>query len=988
MPYRPRKVSLHVYVSSLFLALLFAFASIIVTTQYIQTRNMLLASAAQIFERIGQQTSLALNARSGPAAMMARLLSSTRLVMAASESDRLTFVQLMADSLSTGSGISAVYVGYDNGDFILMRQLDEQSVWGRSVQAPVGTVYLVQSTSRDAEGLRIGRFLFYDAQLALLAERLEPNYAFDPRVRTWFTMAKRSSDGIQTDPYIYFTTGEVGITFAHRNMQSTAVVGVDVTLKSLDDLLRLSKASPTAESVITDRNGYVLASSRPNVVLQVNDIGNPVLLKLDDLQQPVFDKVFAHATSVTSAGSAPVAPATPALGANVTELDSDRWLTSQVLLPGEVPITLTMIAPEPELLVEAYRIRRNLLWLVVGALLLAIPAALWLSRLVSKSLNRLTTEANEINSLRFEKPLRAKSFIVEIDRLASAMATMKATITRLLAISAVLGGEKRFDHLLNRIVGETIQVANARGGVVYLTEPDGKLKPQIASMDGELLTELQLPILVPGVDDDHPVVRAAAGHIVEALLTPAEATRWYPALDYTGAFQLLAIPLMNRRSELIGVLLLSSDPDADERAQHIHVRALVEAVSGTAAAAIETNRLILEQKQMMEGIIELIAGAIDYKSPYTGGHCARVPMLTEMLAKAAVNEKQGHFQDFTLNEEQWEELSLAAWLHDCGKVTSPEYVIDKATKLETISDRLHEVRTRFEVIKREAEVACWKDIAAGGLQGAERDARLALLQALWAELDNDFGFVAASNVGGEFMAPAHIERLQKIAARTWTRTLDDRVGLSHIEQARRQQQPVVPLPAQEPLLADRPDHIIERPARETLAEDNPWGFKMKVPQHLYNYGEIYNLSIRRGTLTDEERFKVNEHMIETIRMLTLLPLPRHLRNVPEIAGGHHEKMDGTGYPKRLKRDEMSIPARMMAIADIFEALTAADRPYKKAKTLSESIAIMAKMRDDAHIDPDLFDLFLRSGIHVEYAAKFLNPEQVDEVEVEQYLAQR
>jgi hypothetical protein len=387
----------------------------------------------------------------------------------------------------------------------------------------------------------------------------------------------------------------------------------------------------------------------------------------------------------------------------------------------------------------------------------------------------------------------------------------------------------------------------------------------------------------------------------------------------------------------------------------------------------------------MLAIIELLAGAIDAKSPYTSGHCQRVPVLMEMLAHAAEDASEGPFKDFRLSDEQWEELHIAGWLHDCGKVTSPEFVIDKATKLETIYNRLHEIRMRFEVIKREAEVACWKEIAESGLDGEAREERLAALARLWRTLDEEFALVAASNVGGEAMASEPIARLEEIAKRTWTRTLDDRIGLSHDETERKARTPAAALPALEPLLADRPEHIILRGERDRIPADNPWGFKVDVPELLYNRGEIYNLTVPRGTLTEEERFKINAHMIETIRMLHRLPLPRHLRNVPEIAGGHHEKMDGTGYPKRLRREEMSLPARMMAVADIFEALTAADRPYKKAKSLSESISIMARMRDNAHIDPEIFDLFLTSGVYRRYAERFMQPDQIDAVAITDFV---
>lgn len=289
---------------------------------------------------------------------------------------------------------------------------------------------------------------------------------------------------------------------------------------------------------------------------------------------------------------------------------------------------------------------------------------------------------------------------------------------------------------------------------------------------------------------------------------------------------------------------------------------------------------------------------------------------------------------------------------------------------------------RFEVLKRDAEIKYWQAIASG----AEPSLAKAQLASELAQLDEEFAFVATCNEGGEFMAPEKVARLQQIAARTWMRTLSDRIGIAHEEKERKQRSPELPLPVQETLLADKSEHILLRSERDKLADDNPWGFKVKVPEHLYNRGELYNLSVARGTLSEEERFKINEHIIQTIIMLEKLPFPRHLQQVPEIAGGHHEKMDGSGYPKRLTREQMSWPARMMAIADIFEALTAVDRPYKKGKTLSEAIKIMGFMVKDQHIDAELFRLFLREGLHIEYAQRFMRPEQMDEVDLAPYLA--
>ncbi|MBP3863398.1 MAG: HD domain-containing protein, partial [Pseudomonas sp.] len=381
---------------------------------------------------------------------------------------------------------------------------------------------------------------------------------------------------------------------------------------------------------------------------------------------------------------------------------------------------------------------------------------------------------------------------------------------------------------------------------------------------------------------------------------------------------------------------------------------------------------------LLDALIQLLAGAIDAKSPYTASHCQRVPTLTLMLAQTAAASQQPPFEQYAPTDEQWEALRIAAWLHDCGKVTTPEYVVDKATKLETLYDRIHEIRTCFEVLKRDAWVNYWQARALGGDDQQLTNLRDACLL----ELDNDFAFVAQCNLGGEAMTEADLQRLDAIARRTWTRTLDDRLGVSWEENKRQATRQEQTLPATESLLADKAEHLFIRPAADLIDPENPWGFKLDVPPYKYNRGELYNLSTRRGTLTSEERYIINNHIVQTILMLSSLPLPAYLSNIAEIAGGHHEKMDGSGYPKRLTREEMSLEARMMAIADIFEALTASDRPYKRSKTLSEALSIMATMCQNAHIDPQLFALFMHEQIYLQYARQFLDPQQIDTVDID------
>jgi len=396
----------------------------------------------------------------------------------------------------------------------------------------------------------------------------------------------------------------------------------------------------------------------------------------------------------------------------------------------------------------------------------------------------------------------------------------------------------------------------------------------------------------------------------------------------------------------------------------------------------QIRTLLQQQRNLFDNFTKLIAAAIDAKSPYTGGHCARVPVIAQMLVDAVCECDDGPFANFKINsdDQRWE-FEVAAWLHDCGKVTTPEHVVDKATKLEIIYNRIHEVRMRFEVLLRDARIEYYQGLLEGKTDPQQLKAQLEKRQQ---QIADDFAFVAECNVGGEFMADDKIERLHEIARQTWTRYLDDRIGISR-DEAERKPQPKPVLPVEEYLLADKPEHLFKRPDN-TPFENDVHGFDMPVPQYLYNQGELHNLSIRKGTLSEEDRFKINEHIIQTINMLDKLDFPDYLANVPEFAGAHHETMDGTGYPCKRKKEDMSVQARIMAIADIFEALTAADRPYKSPATLSKAIQIMSFMRNDQHIDPDLFDLFLTRRVYRKYAETYLKPEQVDEVDISKYLS--
>ncbi len=557
----------------------------------------------------------------------------------------------------------------------------------------------------------------------------------------------------------------------------------------------------------------------------------------------------------------------------------------------------------------------------------------------------------------------------------------------------LLSQERDRDKLLRHILFSGRDLCHCDAGTMYLKTDQGTLR--FALRTNEIgLPRLEIPILDPdtGRPNEHFASTYVALHgetvFIDDVYTETRfdmsGTKRFAEESGYRTVSMLTVPMSPRKGEVTGVLQFVNalDPETGQIVPFSkEIAGFVEALASQSAVALENFNLVDAQKALMDSMIRLIAGAIDTKSPYTGGHCERVPELAIMLAEEAAKVDSGPLAAFRFDtEEQWREFRIGVWLHDCGKVTTPEYVVDKATKLETLYNRIHEVRTRFEVLLRDAQIECLEAIA----RGADRGEATRRLEQRRAQLADDFAFVAECNIGGEFMAPERIERVKRIAGETWLRHFDDRLGLSHEELKRYEGAPAATLPVSEPLLGDKPYHVLARGVDKAL--DPKYGFKVKVPQHLYNYGEVYNLSIGRGTLSEEERFKINEHIIQTIVMLEAMPYPKELRRVPEYAGTHHETLVGTGYPRRLTKEQLSVPARITAIADIFEALTASDRPYKKAKSLSESVKILYFFKKDNHIDPDLFDLFLRSGVYLRYAERYLKPEQIDAVDIAKYLS--
>jgi HD-GYP domain-containing protein (c-di-GMP phosphodiesterase class II) len=682
------------------------------------------------------------------------------------------------------------------------------------------------------------------------------------------------------------------------------------------------------------------------------------------------------------------------------EANDRTWLGSVSAVPTRrgSDIFLATMIPRDELLSAVDQVRDRSVLLSLAFLLAAVGVVLWVSGNLSAALRNLAREASEIRRFRLSRPVEVRSRIAEVDDLAITMGVMKSSLQQFFEISRALSAEKDYRKLLEMILREARKVAHADGGaILIMNDEDTALEIAIledtssgAHFGGTSSLEPQVPPvsleIEPGgimhPDPDADTARRNQTISIDDLAqdrvfdSTAICRRygWADGADKS----LLNVPLTDQKGEIVGILQLvnARSLTGDVTAFDPEVVPAIEAVSSDAAVALDLRRMLQAQKDLLDAIIHMVAGAIDAKSPYTHGHCQRVPEIARELAEAAHNATDGPFAHFSLTDGEWEELHLASWLHDCGKLTTPEFVVDKATRLETITDRLHEIRTRFEVLWRDAEIGYWKTLARDCPEDPE--ARESLDRGL-DEIRRQYEFIAECNSGETQMNEARIQRVREIGAQTWVRHLDDRIGLSHDELERKRRTPDQDLPVEEPLLADKVEHLIFRDGPPF--GDNPFGFEMEVPEHLYNHGEIYNLSTPRGTLTPEERFKINEHIVETINMLGRLPFPKEMRRVPEWAGNHHEKLDGTGYPRRLGANDLSPLARIMAIADIFEALTASDRPYKPPKKLSTSIKIMSSFRDEGHICPDLFDLFLTSGVFRKYGEDYLRPEQVDEVDI-------
>ena len=912
----------------------------------------------------------------------------------------------------------SLYTGYSNGNFLQVIAPRANPDILAAYDAPVATHLIVRCIASDGAGRRKQSWRFLDRDRRIIERRMDADPAYDPRKRPWYRKALGSNKAIFTDPYVFSSSRLPGITCAEELFPKNGVFGADITLERFAQSLQRQKVSENSALFLFDFEGRLIGHSQARlaetIVSETNGNKTEALRFLKGSE--VDDPVTRHIVSAYEAQAGLSFDKT-----HMIDIQGATYLAHLSSLSDELGFDqiIGSVAPLTDFTGHIRRMQQRTAVLSVLVLLAVMPLAFWMARRFSRSLTRLEKEADRVRRFDFSESEPFDSMVKEIHSLIQAFGVMKLTIRqrtdaliatqnkleKLVESGIALSAERDVQRLLEMIFASAKELSYSDGGVLFLRDKEDTLR-------FEIMQTAEQDMIHPDAMRNGPIVKplalydpqtGAENHIhVESHVALSGQTVRSDAVSDKDRFQysdacrldettgvrcssFLTVPLKPRQAESIGVLQLfnpKSSRTGESTPFETEITGFVEALAAQAAVALHNKKLLEEQRELFNAFIRLIAEAIDAKSPYTGGHCERVPEVALMLAQAVSDVTEGPFADFKLQtEDEWREFRVAAWLHDCGKVTTPEFVVDKATKLECIYNRIHEIRTRFEVLWRDAELEYYRKRIGGGHAEAVLAAEL---QAKKDNLREDFAFVSACNLGGEFVADETIERLEKIAAQKWMRHFDDRLGLSQEESLIKNVTPEQVLPVEENLLADKPEHIVPRTG-EDIFEGNPYGFKMEIPENLYHRGELYNLSIRKGTLTVEDRFKINEHIIQTIKMLEKLPFPDYLTNVPEFAGAHHETMDGKGYPRKLTREEMSIPARIMAIADIFEALTASDRPYKKPQTLSESLRIMSLMRDDRHIDAGLFELFLKSGVYKAYAEKFLDPGQIDDVAIEQFL---
>ncbi|HET8808519.1 MAG TPA: HD domain-containing phosphohydrolase [Methylophaga sp.] len=1042
---RGLRISIRATVIAGFMISSLLIASVAIGLQYFFNKTLATEATSYVYQQTATSTRdyiAAVDSRAIAAtrvmAQFPRLLDGKKI----SPDTRRLFAEVMQRNLM----FFAIYVGYQGGDLYELVNLEADDNLREQLRAAPEDRWVTITVSGRGDK-RIRRFEYYDAEFNLRDSRQHPT-DYNAGNRQWFNNAKQG-EVFKTEPYLLQHIQSPGQTYSTKIPGSDAVLAMDIALSSLSDFFQSQNLGADSEIYLYQKSGEIIASNQqvassnslpPAPALSLTDAqqkiieANKYLLVSNETDWPpvnfaVAGKPYGYAIDVMNY----IAEMT---GLELRYLNGLSWQEmAAMFIEGELDVIQpvydnqyrralgqmtdafiklpygvvtrddikisrlsdlqgkTVAIPEgwslisnlretfPEInILEVDSVRQVMTAVRDGKADAGMDSAAILQYTADQYFFAGLTVHSDIDIAADNKLPTSLHFLINRD---------KAALAEIFNLALANLGEKQLQALADKWLAADGSGLNA-GAVPY---------PELLDED-IYLSQKTLQTLQLNGEDYFVYIQPMSDSVDEneffTIITPV-ASVLAPAMDkvqksiwVTAAILLLLLPVSwlfaSPIVKAVRNLALDSERIKRRRFSEVEqVRSNIVEISDLATSMMAMSHSIEEheksQEALMEAFIELIAQAIDHKSPYTAGHCERVPELAFMLAEKAEQSHEAPFNSFRFRDEkEWREFRIGAWLHDCGKITTPEHIVDKGTKLETIYNRIHEIRMRFEVLLRDAEISYLKHCAAEPAKQAEFRAEF---EALQQQFQADFAFIAHCNIGSESMDDAEIERLYSLAKVTWLRHFDDRLGLSPVEEDRCSGESAT-LPATEYLLADKKEHIIAH--QHSIEFDPKFGIKMQVPEHLYNLGELHNLTVRAGTLSPEDRFKINEHIISTIKMLENLPFPPELSKVPRYASTHHETMIGTGYPRGLTAEDLSMPERIMVLADIFEALTAADRPYKKAKPVSVAVDILHKMVERQHVDRDVFELFLRSGVYLQYAQRFLPSEQIDEVDISQYLS--
>ena len=931
-------MSFRLYVASIFISILSLLSAALIYVSVQHSQDISKSLSKDIVTNYAKELTVKIEKVTGPLSSLLNTLAMGQFTNRDVGTPDPTWLNAMTAILEKNQYLDSMYFGKEDGSAFLFQPLYNDRI-KQTLSAPQDSRLMVRYYNVGSE-----RIQFYDNDMNLMREQYIAS-DYDPRERPWYKEVIDLNQIYMTGPYNFSNPAQDGITFSRKSREGDAIIGVDLTLKNLTALVQYLEFSSNSNIFLLNPNSEIIGSNQLFSLMM-----GEKLFTAKDLDFEHLIKAFE-------------AEKKSKLEAKTVVWKGKTWelMINPLKLADDSMLRIVNFVSHDDLFATSSTLRNDLIIISIFAVIISFLFVLLIARRIASPLIFLTNSIENIQRFRFQRKHYQPSRIQEVDKLNKAMGLMENVLLDFFNNLRNVARTSRPEELSASIVTQVKEILMADDCQLFTNTPDSRGEFKLSAKSGET-AEFNLQCLY----DHNP--DAFTQSIYE--LTADEANNIFTDLQCHSGF---IIPLFNRNNENTGALLIGFTLDItnDTRNRLRFVREFI----GFNEIVLEHLEKVDEQRELFHSFVEMTATAVDIKSPYTGGHCQRVPKITKMLAKAA-EEDTDKFADFSLTSKSWEELLVAAWLHDCGKVTTPDYVMDKATKLETIYDRIHEIRMRYEVLKRDADVVYWQSIA-GGMN--EIKAQKAC-DDLKDELDKEFEFIASCNPGSEFLDPEKQQRLAEIGERTWLRTLPDDIGISQQELLKKQKTSQS-LPVTEKILADKPEHLFVWEEKKQLQANSKRDFKMVQPEYRYNRGELHNLMVKSGTLTPEERYNINDHIVQTYLMLDQLPYPEHLKNVPLIAGSHHEKMNGQGYPLQLKGEEIPIGGRMIAVADVFEALTACDRPYKAAKTLSHSLKIMAFMVKDEHLDGNVFDLFLTQGIYQEYADQYLTEAQIDEVDI-------